>query len=50
MAALLSGSGDQLNVDAALDELARFGEGELLTVTSDEETVRIWVDHASEGR
>jgi hypothetical protein len=50
MAALLSGSGDQLNVDAALDELARFGEGELLTVTSDQETVRIWVDHASEGR
>jgi hypothetical protein len=50
MAALLSGSGDQLNLDAALDELARFGEGELLTVTSDDETVRIWVDHASEGR
>lgn len=50
MAALLSGSGDQLNVDAALDELARFGEGELLTVTSDEETVRIWVDHTSEAR
>jgi hypothetical protein len=50
MAALLSGSGDQLNVDAALDELARFGEGELLTVTSDDQTVRIWVDHASEGR
>jgi hypothetical protein len=50
MAALLSGSGDQLNVDAALDELARFGEGELLTVTSDDETVRIWVDHASEAR
>ncbi len=50
MAALLSGSGDQLNVDAALDELARLGEGELLTVTGDQETVRIWVDHASEGR
>lgn len=50
MAALLSGSGDQLNVNAAFDELARFGEGELLTVTSDAETVRIWVDHASEGR
>ena len=50
MAALLSGSGDQLNVDAALDELARFGEGELLTVTGDDQTVRIWVDHASEAR
>jgi hypothetical protein len=50
VAALLSGSGDELNVDAALDELARFGEGELLTVNSDEQTVRIWIDHASEGR
>ena len=50
VAALLSGSGDQLNLHAALEELARFGEGELLTVTSDEETVRIWVDHESEGR
>jgi hypothetical protein len=50
VAALLSGSGDELNVDAALDELTRFGEGELLTVNSDEQTVRIWIDHVSEGR
>jgi hypothetical protein len=50
VAALLSGSGDELNLHAALEELARFGEGELLTVTGDDETVRIWVDHASEGR
>jgi hypothetical protein len=50
VAALLSGSGDELNVEAALDELTRFGEGELLTVHSDEQTVRIWIDHASEGR
>lgn len=50
MAALLSGSGDQLNVDAALDEIARIGEGELLTVTGEDQTVRIWVDHASEAR
>jgi hypothetical protein len=50
MAALLSGSGDELNVEAALEEFARFGEGELLTVNSDDETVRIWVDHAAEGR
>jgi hypothetical protein len=49
-AALLSGSGDELNLHAALEELARFGEGELLTVTGDDETVRIWVDHESEGR
>ncbi|HKI01045.1 MAG TPA: hypothetical protein VKK31_03610 [Thermoanaerobaculia bacterium] len=44
MGALLSGSGDGLDVGAALRELGRFGEGELLTVTSDEETVRIWID------
>lgn len=50
VAALLSGGGDELNVDAALQELARLGEGELLTVTGDEDTVRIWVDHSSEGR
>jgi hypothetical protein len=44
MGALLSGSGDDLDIGAALRELARFGEGELMTVTSDEETVRIWID------
>jgi hypothetical protein len=50
VAALLSGSGDRLNVDAALEELTRFGEGELLTVTNDRETVRIWVDHTADAR
>ena len=49
-AALLSGSGDELNLHAALEELARFGEGELLTVNCEDETVRIWVDLESEGR
>jgi hypothetical protein len=48
--ALLSSSGDELNVEAALRELARHGEGELLTVTGDDETVRIWVDRSAEGR
>jgi len=42
--ALLSGSGDGLDVGAALRELVRYGEGELMTVVSDEETVRIWID------
>lgn len=45
--ALLSGSGDGLDIGAALRELARFGKGELMTVTSDEETVRIWIDDDS---
>lgn len=47
MGALLSGSGGGLDIAGALRELARFGEGELMTVTSDEETVRIWIDDDS---
>jgi hypothetical protein len=50
MGALLSGSGDDLDVGAALRELVRFGEGELMTVTSDEETVRIWIDAGADSR
>lgn len=50
VSALLSGDGDEINLDAALDELSRHGQGELLTVHSDDETVRIWIDHESEGR
>lgn len=47
LGALLSGSGDQLNISAALKELARHGEGELLTVTGRDEKVRIWLDNDS---
>jgi hypothetical protein len=50
VSALLSGDGDEINLDAALDELSRHGQGELLTVHSDDETVRIWIDHESDGR
>lgn len=50
IAALLAGEGDELNLDAALEELARHGQGELLTVHSEDETVRIWIDRDSEGR
>ena len=49
MRALLSGSGDEIDIGAALQALARQGEGELITVTGDE-TVRMWVDAAPEGR
>lgn len=48
--ALLSGEGDQLNIGAAIQALARQGAGELVTVTGDDETVRIWVDDISEAR
>jgi hypothetical protein len=48
--ALLSGDGEQLNIGAAIQALARQGAGELVTVTGDDETVRIWVDDISEAR
>jgi uncharacterized Ntn-hydrolase superfamily protein len=48
--ALLSGSGDELDVGAALEALARHGAGELVTVTGDDKTVRIWVDGVPEAR
>jgi hypothetical protein len=48
--ALLSGSGEELNIGAAIQALARQGAGELVTVTGDDETVRIWVDDISEAR
>lgn len=48
--ALLSSPGEQLNMTAALQALARHGAGELVTVTGDGETVRIWVDGTSETR
>ncbi len=50
MAALLSGPGNELDLGAALEALAREGEGELITVTGEDETVRIWVDAVSDGR
>jgi hypothetical protein len=48
--ALLSGGRDEMNFGAAIQALARHGEGELVTVNGDDETVRIWVDAASETR
>ncbi|HEV7506139.1 MAG TPA: hypothetical protein VGS07_14615 [Thermoanaerobaculia bacterium] len=50
VAALFSSDGDELNFGAALEALARRGEGELVTVNGNDETVRIWVDSRSGGR
>jgi hypothetical protein len=47
--ALLSSPGEQLNLGAALKALARHGEGEIVTVTGDGETVRIWIDDNSDS-
>lgn len=48
--ALLAGDGDELNVRGALEALVRVGEGELMTVTGDNETVRMWIDDRAEAR
>lgn len=48
--ALLSGREDQFDLGAAISALARHGKGELVAVSSDNETVRIWVDGESVGR
>jgi len=50
VAALFSSDGDDLNFGAALEALARRGEGELLTVNGNDETVRIWIDSRSGSR
>jgi hypothetical protein len=49
VAALFSSDGDDLNFNAALEALARRGEGELMTVNGNDETVRIWIDSRAGG-
>ena len=48
--ALLKGSGDRFDLAGAIEALARNGEGELVTVNGDHETVRMWVDADASGR
>ena len=48
--ALLSGPDGSLNVAGALDELSRQQDGHILSVESDEETVKIWIDGNAESR
>ena len=48
--ALISGGGDRLDVAAALEALVREGQGELVTIDGDHETVRMWVDRDSDSR
>ncbi|MBV8201706.1 MAG: hypothetical protein JOZ15_13880 [Acidobacteria bacterium] len=48
--ALLKGSGDRFDLAAAIEALAKTGEGELVTVNGDHETVRMWVDADAAGR
>jgi hypothetical protein len=48
--ALLAGGGDRFDLAGAIAALAASGEGELVTVNGDHETVRMWVDAEAEGR
>ena len=47
--ALLSGEGDELDLTAAMEALVDEGEGQLVTVTGDNENVRVWVDRVAEA-
>jgi hypothetical protein len=45
--ALVSEGNEELNLLAALQTLKTFGDTELVTVTDNEQTVRIWIDSSS---
>ena len=47
--ALLSGGDNELDLVAALDALADHGGGDLVTVESDDESIRVWIDTSSDG-
>jgi hypothetical protein len=47
--ALLSGDDSELNITAAIEALVAEGEGELVTVTGDDEKVRVWVDRVADA-
>jgi len=45
--ALLAGDGDELRIEDAVRALADHGAGDLVTVESDSESVRVWIDDIS---
>lgn len=47
--ALVSGTGNELNVAAALQALADHGPGDLVTVRDRDATVRVWIDDLPEA-
>ena len=47
--ALLSGDDSELNITAAIEALVAEGEGQLVTVSGDDEKVRVWVDRVAEA-
>jgi hypothetical protein len=47
--AMLSGGSDELDLVAALDALASYEGGDLVTVESEDSLVRIWIDSSDTG-
>jgi hypothetical protein len=47
--AMLSGDSDELDLIAALDALASYNGGDLVTVESEDSHVRIWIDSSDSG-
>lgn len=48
--ALLSGQGDELNLMAAVQALKDSGISDIVTVQSDDATIRVWIDDSNKGR
>ncbi len=48
--ALVSGRGDELDLVAALHALSEYDGGDLVTVESDDETIRVWIDGSDSGQ
>ncbi len=48
--ALLSGSGDELDLMAAVSALATLGNEQLVEVQADDSTVKIWIDDKNDGQ
>lgn len=48
LSALLSGNGNELNLQAALDALVEHGPGDLVTIRDGETSVRVWIDRNAE--
>ncbi len=48
--ALLSGPEGSLNVAGALEELSRMQDGHIISVESEDETVKVWIDGNAESR
>ncbi len=48
--ALLSGEGEELNLAAAFEALRDAGAGDLVTISGQNEQVRVWIDQIAEAR